>query len=202
MNPESGIFQALSLAADLVIVNVLMVLTSIPIVTIGASLRAGNYVIAQMVAESGSHPARTYFRAFASQIKVVTAWWLVVLLVISLFTVEWLVLDNMDIAPNTDFAFRTGLLSGVLIVAGISLWLFYEEALSARSFSTAFVEAAMLSLRHLPRTFLGLAMLALPMIFFILAPERWVALLSFYLIIGFALTLYLFQLLVRGVLSA
>ncbi|QIU86539.1 hypothetical protein [Trueperella pyogenes] len=80
--------------------------------------------------------------------------------------------------------------------------MFYEEALRARSFSTAFVEAATLSLRHLPRTFLGLAMLALPMIFFILAPERWVALLSFYLIIGFALTLYLFQLLVRGVLSA
>ncbi|QOQ38575.1 DUF624 domain-containing protein [Trueperella pecoris] len=201
MNPESGLYQSLALAADIVVVNVLMILTSLPLLTAGASFRAANYVIAQLVQEEGSQPARTFLTQFTKHVKTSTLWWLITVLLGSLGLLEWLMLDAVEVGANVDFAFRAGLMSAALIVAGISLWLFYFEAKRPRNFTTAFTNSALAALRFLPRTLVGVTMLALPAALAVVVPERWFAIVGFYLIIGLALTLYLFQLLVRHVVS-
>lgn len=201
MNPESGLYQSLALAADIVVVNVLMILTSLPLLTAGASFRAANYVIAQLVEEEGSQPARTFLTQFTKHVKTSTLWWLIAVLLGSLGLLEWLMLDAVEVGANVDFAFRAGLMSAALIVAGISLWLFYFEAKRPRNFTTAFTNSALAALRFLPRTLVGVTMLALPVALAVVVPERRFAIVGFYLIIGLALTLYLFQLLVRHVVS-
>lgn len=201
MNPESGLYQSLALAADIVVVNVLMILTSLPLLTAGASFRAANYVIAQLVEEEGSQPARTFLTQFTKHVKTSTLWWLIAVLLGSLGLLEWLMLDAVEVGANVDFAFRAGLMSAALIIAGISLWFFYFEATRPRDFTTTFTDSALAALRFLPRTLVGVAMLALPVALAVVVPERWFAIVGFYLIIGLALPLYLFQLLVRHVVS-
>lgn len=201
MNPESGLYQSLALAADIIVVNVLMILTSLPILTAGASFRAANYVISQLIEEEGSQPARTFLTQFTKHVKASTLWWLIAVLLGSLGLLEWLMLDAVEVGANADFAFRAGLMSAALIVAGISLWFFYFEAKRPRDFTTTFTDSALAALRFLPRTLVGVTMLALPAALAVVVPERWFAIVGFYLIIGLALTLYLFQLLVRHVVS-
>ena len=52
---EGKFYGALSLAADLVIVNVMMLVAMLPVVTGGAALRAATVVITQLLAPQFAH---------------------------------------------------------------------------------------------------------------------------------------------------
>ena len=65
---DSPIMQTLTLVFDLVVLNVLMIVTSIPIITIGASATALYDAVWRLKNQCGS-PFRDYFRAFRSNFK-------------------------------------------------------------------------------------------------------------------------------------
>lgn len=197
MGPESNFYHAVSLAADIVIVNILMVVTSLPIVTIGPSLRAGSVVITQLIAEEGSSPARTYFSELKKHWVPSTIWGLVVVALLLLARYEVSVIDHVGLGA-VGTALKVGLVSGIIIIAGISLWFFYLEAIQPKRFLEAFHDAAITSILQLPRTLCGLAMLGVPILILTLVPERFMVVTLFYLIIGVSLTLYLFALLARS----
>lgn len=197
MNPDSNLYQSFMLAADIVVVNVLMVVTSLPLVTAGASMRAGNFVISQLVADEGSRPARTYLREFRSQWRTSTMWWLILLALGALGAVEWWLLSGGTSGGFLPLVLRAGLVSAGLLLVSISAWLFYLEARTPRRLRDAFVSAALAALRSLPATLVALVLATAPLILLNLAPERWFTLLAFYLIIGWALSIYVFQLVAR-----
>ncbi len=70
----------LSRVADLMIVNILFLVTSIPVVTIGASLTALNYVTFRMAVGTEGQVGRDYFRSFRQNFRQATAIWVVLLL--------------------------------------------------------------------------------------------------------------------------
>ncbi len=78
-SPDSKIMQALSRLADLVILNLLFVLTCLPIVPIGASLTAMYTVCFRMGTDREEGVFRCYFRAFRQNFKQSTLLWLFLL---------------------------------------------------------------------------------------------------------------------------
>lgn len=74
---ESNFMQLLSSIADLVIVNVLFIICSIPLFTMGAAFSAMHYVLLKMVNQEDSHIIRTFFEAFRQNFKRATPPWLV-----------------------------------------------------------------------------------------------------------------------------
>ena len=70
---ESPFMQILSVTADLIIVNLLTVLCSLPVVTLGASLTAMNDALGRLVRGEEGHMAKDFFRAFASNFRQGTA---------------------------------------------------------------------------------------------------------------------------------
>ena len=51
---DSGVMRFLTLVANLAILNVLFIVCSLPVVTLGASLTALNYVALQMIRQEDS----------------------------------------------------------------------------------------------------------------------------------------------------
>lgn len=80
-DPESSFMQLLSSAADLVILNVLFLICSIPIFTMGASFSAMHFVLMKMVKQEDSNNIRTFFEAFRQNFKRATMLWLVFLVI-------------------------------------------------------------------------------------------------------------------------
>ena len=74
---EGKFYGALSLAADLVIVNVMMLVAMLPVVTGGAALRAATVVITQLLNNEAGTPVRTFLREFTRKWKVSTVWWFI-----------------------------------------------------------------------------------------------------------------------------
>ena len=77
---DSPLMRFLSKLADLMILNILFLVTSVPLVTIGASLTALNYVTFRMVMGTEGQVARDYFRSFRQNFRQATAIWVVLLL--------------------------------------------------------------------------------------------------------------------------
>lgn len=77
---NSGLMQILSHLADLMIVNILWLLCSIPVFTIGASTTAMYSVTMKLLKGEGAPVGRTFFHAFRANFKTATLTWLVMLI--------------------------------------------------------------------------------------------------------------------------
>ena len=73
---DSKVIKVLTRIVDLVILNIIFLLSCIPIVTIGASVTALYSVTLKMVKQEESYIVRSYFKAFKENWKKATIIWL------------------------------------------------------------------------------------------------------------------------------
>lgn len=77
---DNIIVRALSKICDMVCLNILWLICSIPIITIGASTAALYTVMLKMVKNEEGYISRGFFKAFKSNFKQSTIMWIVILL--------------------------------------------------------------------------------------------------------------------------
>lgn len=89
MDTWSDKFQRLTeLVMNLILLGFFWTLTSLGIVTVGASCVALNTSVRSYLQERDKQPLKTYFRAFKEQFKISTQIWLIHLLVILILGVD------------------------------------------------------------------------------------------------------------------
>ena len=76
---DSPFMRTMSRIADLMILNLLFIFTSIPIITIGAGLTALYTVCFRLGTDDEGNTAKDYFRAFKENFKQATCLWLLLL---------------------------------------------------------------------------------------------------------------------------
>ena len=110
---ESPLMQGLTKLADLIILNFLTVICFIPVITIGASLTAMNFVALKIVRDEESSIIKTFFRSFKENFKQATVLWIIHLLVIALLAYDFVIIRyNM-----TDLPAWTG--TALIVVTGV-----------------------------------------------------------------------------------
>ena len=95
-SPDSKLFSILTWLADLLVLNLLFLLTSIPLVTVGASLTALYTVVFRIGTPEEGSVVRAYFEAFKSNFKNSTVIWLILLAVFVICGVDLLVAANSE----------------------------------------------------------------------------------------------------------
>ncbi len=93
-NMDNPLWRGLGRMADLMILNILFLLTCIPIVTIGAALTGLNYVTLKMRDGSEGYVSRNYFKSFRENFRQATIIWLLFLLVGIVLVLDFLILRN------------------------------------------------------------------------------------------------------------
>ena len=63
-NYDNPVWRFIGKFGDLIVLNILWIITSIPIVTIGASTTAMYYVTLKLVRDEDGYTIRSYFRSF------------------------------------------------------------------------------------------------------------------------------------------
>lgn len=101
-NMDNAFYRAIAKMVDLVWLNILTVLCSIPIVTAGASLTAMYYVGLRMVKNEEGSITKNFFRAFKLNFKKSTIIWLVALFVLLFYSCDMNILKQgiMDAYGN------------------------------------------------------------------------------------------------------
>ena len=193
VDPNSRTWLALGLAADVVVVNALTIVCSLPVVTAGAALSAAHGTLLEMVREEGAKPARTYFSYFTRTWRTATFGWLLLLAVGSVLGWEYWALGRMD--GGAALVAQAGVLAGAILVTLWAVW-FFPLASRGEGFARTAKLAALLALGKLPRSLLASVWLLIPAVLIILNPGGWVLWLAVMAIIGVALMLYLVDLVV------
>lgn len=150
-NMDSGIFQFLSRLADLMILNVIFLITCIPIVTIGAAWTSLYYMTLKMVRNEESYIVRGYFKAFKENFRQSTIMWLIVLVFGFILYMDFRILGAMEGTSGAGIL-RVGVSMVCTLAIMVLMYLFPLLSKFYNSIKNTFLNAFLMSIRHLPQT--------------------------------------------------
>lgn len=184
--PEGLFYQILNRIGDLILLNALFLLTSIPVFTIGPSLCALYSVTLKMCRNEESYLALSYFSAFRNNFRKSLLLWL---LDMAAFAV---IAADIRLRPVLPAALRHNALyvyaSLLLLLVMLAVYLFPQIAYFDNTIRHYLVNAFYLSVRYLYCTVPLVLLALLPAIAVYTGGAMLHVLLPFYLIMGFSLT--------------
>ena len=201
---DSRFYQALGMAIDLVVLNLAMVVTGLPVVTGGAALVAGLLVCLRMVRGDAVRPIRDFLAAFGRAFLPATLVWLAGLGWAGLLAWEWVVAGRL-VSPVAAAVTRGLVLLGGLLLglAGVWFWpLLARRALQDEPIGVAEVvpllqTALLAGLKHLPRSLAALLVVLVPPLLGLVSAEIGARMLLWFALIGCGLAAYLVVLLLH-----
>ena len=170
----------------LVVVNLCWLVCSLPLITVGAASTALYSVLLEREEHSYLSAIPAFFRTFRRQFKRSTVLWLPYLLIGAALLLDFVLLLQHN-ALNNALLLMPLLLSAALW-GMTQLWLYPQLALdNARSPAAAVRAAFITALRELWRSLAGLAVLAIPVVIFLLYGKLFIQLLPLWILLGAAL---------------
>ena len=155
---DSPLMQFLSRAADLIWVNLLVLVCSIPVFTIGASLSAMENIIYKLLHNEDVAVTKEFFQAFAKNFKQATLVWLIILVVEGALGYD--VYYARQIGTNVSEAMLTVAVILFALVFAMMLYIFPMQSHYYNKTKDLFKNAAILVIVHPVRTILMLVIQA------------------------------------------
>lgn len=151
-NMDSPLMRFMTKVADLMILNFLFIVTSLPVVTMGAAWTALYYVTMKMVKDEEGAIVKAYFHSFRQNFRQATVLWLGVLLAAALLVLDLLVLARIDSAVGAAFNTLFFVMSVLLVM--LLQYLFPSLAKFETSTLNVLKNACLMALGQLPKTLL------------------------------------------------
>ena len=161
-NQENRFMAFMYKMSDLFLLNILWIVTSIPVITIGASTAALYTVVMKMRKNEESYITRSYFKAFRENFGQGTLLWLIVMAAGLLIYLD-LYATAIGRMQGKGFLSILFLIAAALYVL-ITVWIFPVLARYAAPIPRLVRIAVYLSLRHIGYTLLILAITWIPFI--------------------------------------
>ncbi len=155
---------------DLILLNILFIVTSLPIFTMGTSTTALYYTASQRQRGEESM-TQTFFTSFKKNFVYSLIIWLITLVVGLILYINFTIIDALPIYREIGLAI---LAVPCFLYFCIVAYLFPLLAEFETGFLRLFSNAALMSIAHFPRTILMVLVNALPLITIFLSPS-WLA---------------------------
>lgn len=188
-NMDNKFFVFMGRLADLCMLNILCIICCLPVVTAGASLTALYYVTMKMVRNEESYIFRSFFKSFKQNFRQATVINLIMLAAAALLYLDTRITKAMADPVGKILAMIFALFTMIYLI--ILLYLYPVLAKFYNSIKNTFKNALLMGIRHLPYTFLMLAVCASPLlILFIPSFQVQMFLILVLILIGPALAVY------------
>ena len=190
-NFEGPVFTFLSRLADLFWLNLLFIICSLPIVTIGASKTALYYVTLKMAKDEEGYITKSFFKSFKDNFLQATAIWLIYLVIIVVLVVDLRIANGGSLVDilNSDTISNVVIISVSLMGVLLLITETYVFPILARFYNTVFntvKNALLISIRHLPYTLFMIAISIVPYVLMWFSPTAYLL-----IFIMFALVAYI-----------
>jgi len=181
---DSPLMNFLNKVADIMILNVLFCIFSIPIFTIGASFCAAYYMGFKMVRNEETYIVKGFWKAFKENFKQGTVMWLLLLVVFGILAVDFYIMgySGIEFAQWLQIAMVT---VTVIILMGVA-FLFPLQARFINPIKNTIKNAFLMALSHLPTAFLLIVIYAVPVVVLFFIPQS----LPLLILLSFGLIFY------------
>ena len=181
---DSPLMTILTRIGNLIILNLLFIVCSIPVVTIGAAWTALHYVCLRMLREEEGYVARDFFRSFRTNFRQSTLIWLIMMVVFLIVGIDMKLLSRTGVAYPVFIHYI--LIADAAAVLAIGLYAFPLQARFENPLRNTIRNAAILMIGALPRTLCMLVLTAIPVVILLGIPK----LLPIVVIMGFSSSVY------------
>jgi len=199
-NLDNPFIQFLARICDMILVNFLFLICSLPVLTIGASLTALHKVAQDMSAEEERSSIRTFFRAFRENFKQATAAWLLVLIFFVGMGCNLLLVASYLTGFSAQVC-KWLLYLIIFLMLSIAAYLFPLIARYENTLRQHFINASVLAVVKLPRTVLAVGLNVLPLIVAYFSIPTFIRTLVFWFTLGFSMTSYITSILFQPVFT-
>lgn len=187
---ENPFWQGINVIADMMLLNLLTLLCSAPVFTMGAAFTAMNDMVIRIIRQEEGNIIRGYGRAFRKNLKKGCLFGILLLLAAALLYFDYLC--SLAYAPM----FRYGIAALAVLVLVLSMYTFALLARYENKLAATIKNAAILAVGYFPRT---LGMLAFTLTFWLLGIRFFRIGAPFLFLFGFSLPCYVCIILLREV---
>ena len=159
---DGGFFAVMDKLANLFWLNILFVICSIPVFTIGASATALYYVTMKMVKDEDSYITKSFFKAFRQNFRQATIIWLMALGVTGVFLFDLRILSGYEALP---YKVIMVIISAMYIVfIFCMIYVFPIISKFENSIKNSLKNALLMSIRHFPMTIAIIVITTIPFV--------------------------------------
>lgn len=159
---DSPIIRFLSRMADIIILNLLVMVTSIPIITIGASMSAMHYVLIKMVKNEENYIMKMYFKSFKENFVQGTLLWLIELVVLGVFVGDFYILTHSDV--TLPWVVTVAIFAVGVIVLMTAMYIFPLQARFVNTIRGTLKNSFFMMILNFPKSILMFILYFLPLV--------------------------------------
>lgn len=164
-NPDSKFTHFTNKFSDLITLNLWFVLTSLPLITIGASATAMHYVLLRIYRDELEYSiTRNYFRAFRENFRQATVIWIVYVVFAAVLFAD------LFFITNPGFLKILVTIVSILLILSLS-WIFVLQSRYANPVHATIRNAVVFTILHPIDTVLMCALMLLPILLLISKPS-------------------------------
>lgn len=196
---DGKLYATLALIANVAVVNILVILTALPLFSLGAALSAGHFVLIACLEEREKAVAVTFWREFRNNLRITWGYSLFFGVVITLALTQLWLLGNLEaenlVSSNTAMLMRAGILGVLTLVCLLTSWCFWLVAQFVNSLSGHLRNAALLLAQYPVISAINLGLALTPLIVVLWQGRISAELVLCYAFFGLGFTMYLQDLL-------
>jgi len=193
-DPEGPFAAVVNRIGSLIVLNLLWLVCSLPVFTLGASTTALYTVLLHILSGDESHVARQFFKAFRENFRRATGIWMILLGAIALFSFDLYYAGRLN-----SFWWRLLAVFGLQIVGMEMTFVFPLLARYENNWRAHMRNAAVLAVTHLPKMLLIWMIWAIPVAASLWIEEVFYALLGVWVLIGYAGLSYVTALFIKPI---
>lgn len=188
-NYDNPVWRFIGKFGDLIILNVLWFVCSIPIFTIGASTTAVYYVTLKLARNDDGYTIRSFFKSFKENFKQATIIWLIMLAVglILGFDMLFFTRGGFNMSQQFKTVMVTIFLAMSIIYLAIITYIFPLQSRFYNTIKRTFFNAFFMSIRHLFQTIAIIVIDAAVVVAMVMIPQ----IMMFGVLFGFPLLAFI-----------
>lgn len=159
---DSPFMNFLGKVCDLLILNILALVCSIPIVTAGASVTAVYYICYKMIKNEEGYIAKGFFKAFKENFRQATAIWLIQCVIFLILVMDFRIIVNSGLHFPKPFVI-TIIACSIIFLLGM-LFALPLQARFENTVKNTIKNSFLMFFSHLPTTLLLVAIAVLPFV--------------------------------------
>lgn len=159
---DSPFIQGLNKLADIILLNFLTIICSIPIITAGASVTAMHYVLLKIVRNEETYIIKSFFKSFKLNFKQATIIWLIELVMYSILYIDFRILYLSEAQSPTWLPLALIIVSVIVFMLGLHIFPLLSKF--ENSVRDTVKNSMIMGVLTLPKTVLMLLICAMPVV--------------------------------------
>lgn len=187
---DNKFFEILGKIADVIILNLLCIISCLPIITIGASITASYSVAMKMINDQEAYIVKDFIKSFKENFKVSTIAWGIMIIIGGVIGFDFYMSSLVSNEAISKFLQVIFTMISIIYIFSL-IYVFPIISKFENTIKNTLINSTLISIQNLPYTIIMVVLNLSPLLLINLFSNYWGHIIFFYTVIGFGVIMYM-----------